>query len=198
MKDRLSDLPDCVLLRILSSLHTKQAVQTCVLSTRYNNLWKHVPVLSLGPCLFKTRKGFTKFVSRFLSLHDESTALRRLSLDRDGSVSFLGGADPFSGFPMLKSLRISCSKILGEQNLCISSITLILSWSQLRSIKHVEIYAYMLQNFAQIPSNLLGWLLELTDIKSLKISSDTLQVYLNTVCKERLGGHIEARGIHGA
>ncbi|AES69170.2 F-box/RNI/FBD-like domain protein, putative [Medicago truncatula] len=290
MKDRLSDLPDCVLLRILSSLHTKQAVQTCVLSTRYNNLWKHVPVLSLGPCLFKTRKGFTKFVSRFLSLHDESTALRRLSLDRDGiivppllerilnyvvshnvkrlrihvkcdiqhfpsclfschtltslrfyvstriynkpnilfpnslnlpsltrlhigSVSFLGGADPFSGFPMLKSLRISCSKILGEQNLCISSITLvkltinrtyyklpnfnqkielstpslcsfvfvgtpfqILSWSQLRSIKHVEIYAYMLQNFAQIPSNLLGWLLELTDIKSLKISSDTLQV----------------------
>jgi len=295
MKDRRSDLPDCVLLHILSSLNTKQAVQTCILSTRYNNLWKHVHVLSLGRCLFKTRKGFTKFVSRFLSLHDASTALCRLSLYRDsiivprllerilnyvvshnvktfqiqvkcdiqhfpsclfscrtltsltfdvytriynkpkilfpnslnlpsltrlciGSVSFLGGADPFSGFPRLQSLMIFGFKILGEQNLCISSTTLvkltvhrhhkhsenrkielstpslcsfafvgihvqILSWRQLSSIKDIKIYANMLKYYAEAPSNLLSWLLELTDIKSLKISSDTLQVYLNIVCK---------------
>ncbi|AES82311.1 F-box/RNI superfamily protein [Medicago truncatula] len=36
-EDRLSDLPDCVLLHIMSFLKTKCAVQTCILSKRWKN-----------------------------------------------------------------------------------------------------------------------------------------------------------------
>lgn len=34
IKDRLSDLTDCVILHILSFLNTKDAVQTCILSPK--------------------------------------------------------------------------------------------------------------------------------------------------------------------
>lgn len=37
-EDRLSDLPDCILLYILSFLNTKQVIQTCILSIRCKNL----------------------------------------------------------------------------------------------------------------------------------------------------------------
>ncbi|XP_073224417.1 putative F-box/FBD/LRR-repeat protein At1g78760 [Cicer arietinum] len=87
IKDRLSDLPDCVLLHILSFLSAKESVQTCVLSTRWKNLWKYLPTLTLKSYShFKTLKGFTKFVSRILSLRDHSTALHTLHFHHHGIV----------------------------------------------------------------------------------------------------------------
>jgi len=84
-KDRLSDLPDCLLLQILSSLKPKHAVQTCILSTRWKNLWKHLPHLSIRSRDFKTLKGFTKFMSQMLSVRDDSTTpLHTLNVYRDG------------------------------------------------------------------------------------------------------------------
>ncbi|MCI22522.1 F-box family protein, partial [Trifolium medium] len=47
-KDMFDDLPDCILLHILSFLDTKPAVQTCILSTRWKDLWKRVPTLTLS------------------------------------------------------------------------------------------------------------------------------------------------------
>ena len=47
-EDRLSDLPDCILLYILSFLNTKQVVQTCILSIRWKYLWKHLPTGGLN------------------------------------------------------------------------------------------------------------------------------------------------------
>lgn len=67
-EDRLSDLPDCVLLHIMSFLKTFRAVQTCVLSKRWKNLWKHLPFLTLQSSNFKV-------VSKILS----STALQALN-----------------------------------------------------------------------------------------------------------------------
>ncbi|AES90420.1 F-box protein [Medicago truncatula] len=42
-EDRLSDLLEGVLLHILSLFDTKQAVQSCILSTRWRHLWKRIP-----------------------------------------------------------------------------------------------------------------------------------------------------------
>lgn len=46
-QDILSSLPDCVLTHILSFLPTKDAVSTCILSTRWRDLWAGVPSVDL-------------------------------------------------------------------------------------------------------------------------------------------------------
>ncbi|KAJ4805468.1 F-box/RNI-like/FBD-like domains-containing protein [Rhynchospora pubera] len=46
--DRISSLPDDVLIHILSYVTTREAVQTCILSKRWRNTWSSVPVLNFG------------------------------------------------------------------------------------------------------------------------------------------------------
>ncbi|XP_058782028.1 F-box/LRR-repeat protein At3g26922-like [Vicia villosa] len=90
-KDRLSDLPNCLLLHILSFLNAKRVVQTCILSKRWNNLWKSLPVLRLSSSNFRTVRGasrveavqnFNKFMSNILSLRDYSASLHTLDIHR--------------------------------------------------------------------------------------------------------------------
>jgi hypothetical protein len=75
-KDILSNLPECVLLHILSFLSTKHTVQTCILSIRWKNLWKRVPAFVINYSQIRLRSGFKKFVSQFFSMRDPSTALQ--------------------------------------------------------------------------------------------------------------------------
>jgi len=85
-EDRLSDLPDSIVLYILSLLNTKHAVRTCVLSKRWKYLWKRIPTLILHSSRFSTVKQFKLFVSKVLALRDTSTALHALDLDRHGDI----------------------------------------------------------------------------------------------------------------
>ncbi|KAK2437050.1 F-box/LRR-repeat protein [Trifolium repens] len=85
-EDRLSDLPDGVILHILSFLNTKHVVRTCVLSKRWKHLWKRIPTLMLYRSRFSTVKQFSVFVSKILTLRDSSTALTVLDLDRHGNI----------------------------------------------------------------------------------------------------------------
>ncbi|XP_058725661.1 F-box/FBD/LRR-repeat protein At1g16930-like [Vicia villosa] len=204
-KDRISDLPDSVLLHILSFLKTTPyTVQTCILSKRWKNLWKKFHVLYLDSEWFDTLEVFTQFISQLLSRHDQGMALHAFKLYMSGqhiiepdlfesilkyvvsynvkhlrvwlkcdiqhfpssllschtltslyfhvtpshynkqkilfsnslnlpslsnldigAVAFLGGTEPFSACPKLIRLRISNFSILGEQNLLISSTTLV-------------------------------------------------------------------------
>ncbi|GAU50207.1 hypothetical protein TSUD_376600 [Trifolium subterraneum] len=86
-----NDLPDCILLHILSFLDTKRAVRTCILSTRWKDLWKHVPTLTLS-CSnsyyvhWENLKCFSRFVSWILSKRDASTALHAVDFERRGLV----------------------------------------------------------------------------------------------------------------
>ncbi|GAU46935.1 hypothetical protein TSUD_85350 [Trifolium subterraneum] len=84
-QDRLSHLPDSVLLNILSFFNSKHAVQTCVLSTRWKYLWKRIHTLILHSTDFSTVKKFAIFVSKILTLRDTtSTAL--LDLHHCGDI----------------------------------------------------------------------------------------------------------------
>jgi hypothetical protein len=85
-EDRLSDLPDCVLLHILSFFDSKHAVQTCVLSKRWRHLWKRIPTLILHTKEFRFVTKFAIFVSKILTLRDTSTALHTLDLHRRGDI----------------------------------------------------------------------------------------------------------------
>ncbi|XP_058751042.1 F-box/LRR-repeat protein At3g26922-like [Vicia villosa] len=76
-KDRLSDLPNCLLLHILSFLNAELVVRTCILSKRWNNLWKFLPILRLGSV-----KKSDQFMSKILSHRDSSTTLHTLHFHR--------------------------------------------------------------------------------------------------------------------
>ncbi|XP_078177992.1 F-box/LRR-repeat protein At4g14103-like isoform X1 [Carex rostrata] len=77
--DRISNLPDPILILILSLLSTKESVQTSLLAKRFQNLWASVPVLGFDfddflpddhseyldedeENLFEYEENFTKFV----------------------------------------------------------------------------------------------------------------------------------------
>ncbi|KAJ7946041.1 F-box family protein [Quillaja saponaria] len=85
-EDRLSDLPDYILHYILSFLDTKFAVQTSVLSKRWEHLWSYLPILKLHYSGFNTIASFNKFVSWCLSHRDGSTPVHDLEFWHYGRV----------------------------------------------------------------------------------------------------------------
>uniref|UniRef100_A0A0D3HAT2 F-box domain-containing protein n=1 Tax=Oryza barthii TaxID=65489 RepID=A0A0D3HAT2_9ORYZ len=74
--DWISDLPDEILHRIMSLLNARQAVQTCVLSRRWRNLWRTVPCINADCKEFdffgfrRSEVEFKRFVNRLLELRD--------------------------------------------------------------------------------------------------------------------------------
>ncbi|KAL5787171.1 hypothetical protein ACOSP7_004120 [Xanthoceras sorbifolium] len=60
--DRLSNLPDSVILRILSLMNAKDAVQTCVLSKQWKFYWAHIPCYTFD-CARFTPRGFEYFIT---------------------------------------------------------------------------------------------------------------------------------------
>ncbi|XP_061371740.1 putative F-box/FBD/LRR-repeat protein At1g78760 isoform X2 [Gastrolobium bilobum] len=85
-EDRLSDLPDCVLIYLMSFLPTKYAIQTCMLSKRWKGLWKRLPTLILDDVHFSSMTFFTKFVPKVLSFRDDSVPLHHLEFNYNGRV----------------------------------------------------------------------------------------------------------------
>ncbi|MBA0752180.1 hypothetical protein Gogos_001041, partial [Gossypium gossypioides] len=78
LANRLSELPDNVILHIMSSLPMKEAVRTFLLSTRWKDLFTSISSIKLDGVLRKRalRNRFMEFVEGFLSLHKD------ISVDR--------------------------------------------------------------------------------------------------------------------
>ncbi|CAA0262272.1 unnamed protein product [Arabidopsis thaliana] len=69
--DKLSQLPEALLVRILSLLSAKDVVSTMVLSKRWQFLWMLVPKLIYDDSYQAIEYGsFSRFVDRSLTLHD--------------------------------------------------------------------------------------------------------------------------------
>ncbi|WVZ14390.1 hypothetical protein V8G54_011956 [Vigna mungo] len=83
-RDMISELPDTLLLHIMSFMNTKYAVQTCVLSKRWNHLCKRLINLTYSPVPNLPKKigieRFKKFASWVLSSRDHSCSLHNLGL----------------------------------------------------------------------------------------------------------------------
>ncbi|RDX98704.1 putative F-box/LRR-repeat protein, partial [Mucuna pruriens] len=77
-RDRLSELSDCVLLHIMKFMDTRYAVQTCILSKRWKNLWKCLTTLYFHDRYFRSIENFNKFVSQVLSSRDSSIPVLNL------------------------------------------------------------------------------------------------------------------------
>ncbi|XP_050368913.1 F-box/LRR-repeat protein 13-like [Argentina anserina] len=88
VKDRISALPDAVLCHILSSLQTKLAVRTGILSPRWKKIWVSVPYLDFNDRDFKDSASYSTFVERvlfFRSSSDIQKFLLHCSKDEDYS-----------------------------------------------------------------------------------------------------------------
>ncbi|KAK3118967.1 hypothetical protein QOZ80_9BG0711530 [Eleusine coracana subsp. coracana] len=64
--DRISNLPDDLLLCIMFFLTLKEAVQTCLLSRRWKNVWASLMWLNFDAAKFSSMKAFQKFVDNLL------------------------------------------------------------------------------------------------------------------------------------
>ncbi|CAH8309238.1 unnamed protein product [Eruca vesicaria subsp. sativa] len=92
--DRISQLPDTLLLRILSELPTaKDVVATMVLSKRWLPLWKSVPKLVFKDDIYQNINDtgrFSRFVHRSLILHKAPLETLCFQLTQTSSVVDIG------------------------------------------------------------------------------------------------------------
>ncbi|KAK7315124.1 hypothetical protein VNO77_33656 [Canavalia gladiata] len=79
--DRLSILPNCILIYIMTFMTTKEAVQTCILSKRWINLWKYVPTLTASNTHFQMDHVFKNFVQNVLFHRDDSIPLYNVDIE---------------------------------------------------------------------------------------------------------------------
>ncbi|KAM7255865.1 hypothetical protein ACFE04_011606 [Oxalis oulophora] len=64
--DRLSNLPQGIILFILSRLEIHDAVRTCILSKRWSRLWTRIPCLNINSQAFEHWDTFQFFLLRFI------------------------------------------------------------------------------------------------------------------------------------
>ncbi|KAK9286016.1 hypothetical protein L1049_025219 [Liquidambar formosana] len=85
----LSDIPEHLVLHILSFLSTLDAIQTSIVCQKWRHLWSSIPFLNFSHALFprfgshsETRRFFAEFVDRTLILRSHSPLLKfRLQFD---------------------------------------------------------------------------------------------------------------------
>ncbi|KAI3698446.1 hypothetical protein L2E82_41996 [Cichorium intybus] len=87
VEDRLSSLPDELIHKILYCFDMKFVVQTCLLSSRWEFLWKSMPCLNFSSWQFRHLPEFAKFVTNVLSRRNHQTEVSSIKLDFHGAAS---------------------------------------------------------------------------------------------------------------
>ncbi|KAJ4812081.1 F-box/FBD/LRR protein [Rhynchospora pubera] len=78
--DRLSELPEPLLLQILSFLSLKFAIRTSAVSRRFRHLWTASPSVNIDRLDFHSGVAFNDAINRFFRLRNPSAPLVRISL----------------------------------------------------------------------------------------------------------------------
>ena len=112
--DMISNLPDDLLIRILSLLPISEAMNTSLLSKRWESLWKMMPVLKYveKSCPTMTSQGFVEFCRRSLQLH-EAPVLKTLTIKLQlQSVPLILSSLPETVFQKLVVLKLHMIRYL--------------------------------------------------------------------------------------
>nr|GEY12908.1 hypothetical protein [Tanacetum cinerariifolium] len=85
--DRLSNLPDDLIHKILSYIGTKQAVETSALASRWRFVWTSLPYLNFSSEDFPSLPKFSKFVNHVLSRRNNEIEVPFVKLTIRGKVN---------------------------------------------------------------------------------------------------------------
>ncbi|KAJ9547250.1 hypothetical protein OSB04_019793 [Centaurea solstitialis] len=85
-EDRISNLPDDIVHRILSFLDMKHAIQTSTLSKKWKHVWTSMSHLNLSNQTFGTFPQFSKFVRKALSRRNHHTEVSAVKLSFTGTA----------------------------------------------------------------------------------------------------------------
>uniref|UniRef100_A0A0D9X4D2 F-box domain-containing protein n=1 Tax=Leersia perrieri TaxID=77586 RepID=A0A0D9X4D2_9ORYZ len=87
--DFISSLPDELLHHILSFMTAREAVQTCVLSTRWRHIWQSLHCLNIKASEFTSKVGFVNFMDNLVLRRGDMPldSLRMSTSHQYGSVS---------------------------------------------------------------------------------------------------------------
>ncbi|KAH0765461.1 hypothetical protein KY290_001425 [Solanum tuberosum] len=108
LDDRLSELPDSLLLQILCLLPTEEAVTTCILSKRWQCLWTSLDTFSFSPRRFWRRNnGFPSFVDYALS-HSNASKITKFEIDSWKSLKTIKLEEMEVGDAEIKNLLSGC------------------------------------------------------------------------------------------
>ena len=184
-EDRISALPDAVLIHILSYLPVIDAVKTGVLSKRWARLWTWTPNLvfdQLGEWDEKSNN-FVPFIDAFLVLHS-SPKIQKLALDLDykGKRLHLDSS-------LNKWLHFATRRAAEELNLQLSDLGYFHSWDFRGPVERYLLPSFIYTNnsmkrldmsFIDVqPPDAVSWpFLQSLSIRSAFISESTIQKIL--------------------
>ncbi|KAJ9547177.1 hypothetical protein OSB04_019720 [Centaurea solstitialis] len=86
-EDRISNLPDDIIHRILSFIDMKYVVQTSALSKRWKHVWISMPYLNLDSYEFRTLPQFAKFVKHVISHRNHHSEVSSVKLQCTGATT---------------------------------------------------------------------------------------------------------------
>lgn len=102
--DRLSELPDALLLYILSYLSVDDAISTSLLSKRWRNLWKWMDSLDFPMPCGKWKRNSVQFIERALSLH-EGLKIKRFSARFRYNSNYIDRVDSWVRFTVARNVE---------------------------------------------------------------------------------------------
>ncbi|KAH7845150.1 hypothetical protein Vadar_026023 [Vaccinium darrowii] len=160
--DIISSLPVNVLHHILSFLSTKDAIQTSILSTKWEYLWTSIANIDLKEERYPSRKkegwSFLDFVERVLSLHDASD-IKSLSIE---SSELVNSAHVNSWISTSKRHNIE------ELNLCLRSEAQVVLPCCLFTCQSLVVLKLLMNGALKVPS-----LIQFSNLKTLELSELT-------------------------
>ncbi|KAI0495187.1 hypothetical protein KFK09_025337 [Dendrobium nobile] len=102
--DRLSELPDALLLYILSFLYVDDAISTGLLSRRWRNLWKWMDCLDFPMQCGKSKRNSIRFIERALSLH-EGLKIKRFCARFRYNSNYIPRVDSWVSFAVARNVE---------------------------------------------------------------------------------------------
>ncbi|KAJ0634842.1 putative F-box domain, leucine-rich repeat domain superfamily, F-box-like domain superfamily [Helianthus annuus] len=194
--DRLSNLPDDVIHKILSFIGIKQAIETSALSSRWRYVWTSMPYLNFSTKDFRTLRKFSTFVEHVLSARNNQTEVHSVNLTFRGKIThvFVKRILDYAFSHNVQQLNITC--LSGKK------MEFPLSLFNSLSLKHLTLTGNNYRDAILIPST---W--ELPNLVTLKICAFTLNADDTGKCLDLFSNcanlksltlrHCRLRGLNG-